>query len=789
MNKPLFATSLMSSDDSLGFDDPIVRAVLAEHPGWSVEQAAEYLQRLDAAAARDGFFEPLDDNFSRDADDPEADDSDTGDGAGAATPRAFASSFLVDESASLGPGDAIGHYRIVRLAGGGAHGRVFEAVENIADATRDRERSAGSRESGNMDGPVAIKVVRNRTFDAGDRLEIERLVLSSLDHPNLVSAISSGQLPGGTPYLVMDFIDGQPLDDYVAERHPSYLDIAALFVQLAKAMEYAHGQDVLHRDLKPSNILIKSDSVPIITDFGLAKRLNVTDESSLTATGAMIGTLGYLAPEQADTQRSEITRAADVYGLGATLYAILTGRAPLKSDNLLETLDAIRKRPPEKPCEIVPDIPLDLQTICLKCLEKEPASRYRSMGELADDLQRFMDGRRVAARGPRLDQRLMRWSRKNPWIAGLAFTSAASVLIGLVVSVTLWRQSRRWYDRSQEMVATARQILQTGDRFAETTLSATPEILAYRQERLRQSVQFFDALVELHPNDDELYMESAVAWFRLAKVCSLRAHYEEAYTAYSTALQRFQGVSLLHPEDHSIRFDIFHCMLGLHQANTELGEKELADGLLEEAWQTIQDLNTLAPEEHKYRDALAHTSLVVADSWINSKDFESAKRAAELAWEVATQLKAEIPEPHLFWLHTGTAALMLSHCHRAQGDYAAAENWLTIGTAETEACLSRPLEDPGELSVWAKVLWHWSQLEKVRGNSDASNAWLDTLFAFLDNCRRAFPDYVVFQDLVAYCASQCGRKLPETPVKLPVEDKPEIRLLKLGLISDEALVK
>jgi len=282
---------------------------------------------------------------------------------------------------------------------------------------------------------VALKMilpVHLKSSGAVNRFRTEAEAAASLDHECILPIYSVGE-QDGTPFYSMKFAEGGPLSARIENYWDKPHETAALIAKLARAIAYAHERTILHRDLKPGNILFDGAGKPYVSDFGLAKWLQ--RECDLTQTLAILGTPFYMAPEQAADSRA-VGAGADVYSLGAILYQMLTGHPPVSGETPMEVLRRAAEQAPRRPRLTNHHVPRDLETICLKCLEKETASRYSSAVALAEDLDRFCAGRPIKARPAGLTTRMWHWTRRNPAIAGLA-----AALIALVsLSGILWRE-------------------------------------------------------------------------------------------------------------------------------------------------------------------------------------------------------------------------------------------------------------------------------------------------------------------------------------------------------------
>jgi WD40 repeat protein len=340
------------------------------------------------------------------------------------------------------PAPAVPGYEILGELGRGGMGIVYRA--------RDTR----------LNRVVALKMIRAEALAKADetaRFRAEAEAVARFQHPNLVQIFEVGEC-GGRPFCALEYVSGGSLAQQLAGQPRPSGEAAALVEVLARAMHYAHEHGVVHRDLKPANVLLSlnrerlrndepgpprlrlNEVVPKVADFGLARRLDV--DSGLTATDVVMGTPSYMAPEQAAGRAKEVGPAADVYALGAILYECLAGRPPFRAATALATLDQVRHAEPARVRALNAQVPLDLETVCLRCLEKDPARRYPSAAALADDLRRFLHHEPVRARPLGLAGRAVKWIRRRPVVAALLMVvTAALAALAVEGAVFMVRQT------------------------------------------------------------------------------------------------------------------------------------------------------------------------------------------------------------------------------------------------------------------------------------------------------------------------------------------------------------
>src|SRR3981081_4333805 len=270
------------------------------------------------------------------------------------------------------------------------------------------------------------------------RFLAEAETAASLHHTNIVQIYEVGE-DKGAPFFSMEYVESGSLADRLRTGMMPPREAAQLLISVARALHFAHQNGVVHRDMKPANVLLDPEGVPKVTDFGIAKRLK--SDTSLPLSGAVIGTPTYMAPEQAKGTSRDVGAAADVYALGTILYEMLSGRPPfLPEDPDTAVTVRVITEDPVSPAFFRPGIPRDLETICMKCLEKEPRDRYASAAAFAEDLRRYLDDESIMARPPTTVVRTIKWIRRHPW----RFVSRAALVLAVTVGA-VWLYDWEFY--------------------------------------------------------------------------------------------------------------------------------------------------------------------------------------------------------------------------------------------------------------------------------------------------------------------------------------------------------
>ena len=428
----------------------------------------------------------------------------------------------------------------------------------------------------NLDRQVALKMILTGKLASEEdvqRFYSEASSAAALEHPGVVPVYEVGE-QNGQHFFSMGFVEGESLASLIARSPLSPQKSAQMLVKISEAMVYAHGEGVIHRDLKPANVLLDNKNNPHISDFGLAKK--VSSASNLTMTGQIIGTPSYMPPEQASGATDQINEIADVYSLGAILYCCLTGRAPFQAANAMETLRQVVERDPVAPRQLNSQVDLDLDTICLKCLEKDPQRRYQSAQELVDELNRFLAGQPIQARRISSLDRAVRWCRRNPVTTGLLCALVLTVVGGISGVAWQWGQAEYQKNLTQEAQesemdmasdtsesvsdsARAQELVEAQLKLehqdfldahkvivhrTQAVLVATPgkdaALNAGQQQVLEINLEYFQQFIERHTGSQEKLGIVAMASFLSGQIQAAMNDPESALQSYQLVLQRLQ---------------------------------------------------------------------------------------------------------------------------------------------------------------------------------------------------------------------------------------------------------
>jgi eukaryotic-like serine/threonine-protein kinase len=502
-----------------------------------------------------------------------------------------------------------------------------------------------------LDRLVALKMILGGAH-AGSaellRFRTEAEAVARLKHPNIVQIFEVGT-QGSFPYCTLEYVDGGTLARKTAgtPQLPRYA--ARLTEILASAIHAAHLRGIVHRDLKPANILLEPVSigtagdsrgaasafdpdcwVPKITDFGLAKRLDV--DSSQTQSGTLLGTPSYMAPEQADGQGRPITPATDIYALGAILYELLTGGPPFRGTSLLETIMQVVDQEPVPPRRLQPKIPKDLETICLKCLEKDPRKRYSTGELLGQDLHLFLANRPIQARPVGGAERAWKWSRRRPAAAALIVTGTLALLTASVGGYWLAgheRALRKELERKTDEAVRERNHADTQERQAaknyqlarnavdqmltrigQDRLASEPHMEEVRRDLLGQALSFYNQFLEEKSTDPETIAGTAQASSRVGDIQELLGKPREAERAYSNAIDLFGQLKTPSPRD---RYDLAGAYNNLGILYHSEGQRLRAEKALHEALIIKQALTREFPDHVDFGWSLAKT----LNNWAN----------------------------------------------------------------------------------------------------------------------------------------------------------------------------
>jgi tetratricopeptide (TPR) repeat protein/tRNA A-37 threonylcarbamoyl transferase component Bud32 len=516
-------------------------------------------------------------------------------------------------------------YEVLEELGRGGMGRVYKARQLALNRL------------------VALKMLRNEALAETEelaRFRREAETVARLRHPNVVQIYEVNEYHGH-PYFSMEFVEGGTLAARLAGKPQPPAEAARLVEILARAVHAVHECGVIHRDLKPGNVLMTADGTPKVADFGLARRLE--GDGLSTSVGRVMGTPPYMAPEQARGDTKAISAASDVYALGALLYEMLTGRPPFQAASVWDTIRQVLTTEAVPPRRLQPKVPADLETICLKCLEKEPAKRYASAQALAEDLGRYGRGEPIRARPSGLVERAWKWARRRPAVAALLAALLLVVVGSLVGLTTLWLRAKRERDRAEERFRMALQVVEKLKEVSESPELKARGLEEWRRKLLESATDFYQLLSRAGADDATVRAEQGKALRQLADLLNDLGRRDEAEGMYKQARSVFEELAAGRPTVADYRRELAISNNSLGSLYLDTGKAEQAEPTHQKALSLWQELAGAHPGEPSYREGEAVTYNALALLYHETGRDEPAREAWEKARDLLQELVARDP--------------------------------------------------------------------------------------------------------------------------------------------------
>jgi len=606
----------------------------------------------------------------------------------------------------------LGRFELLERLGVGGFGSVWKA--------RDKE----------LDRTVAIKIPRAGLM-TGDEQEMffrEARACAQLRHPNIVSVHEVGR-DGDNLYIVSDFVRGVTLGDWLTGQQLTSREAADLCAKIADALHHAHEQGVVHRDLKPANIMIDGDGQPHLMDFGLARR--DVGEVTITMDGQVLGTPAYMSPEQAQGEGHSADRRSDVYSLGVILFRLLTGEPPFRG-NARMIINQVINEPAPSPRKLNGNIHKDMETITLKCLEKEPAKRNATAKDLADELRRWLAGIPIHARPISRVEQSWRWARRNPRIAILSASVAALLVAVATLSTIGYASIRREKIKAVQSAAREsalrRQARQTVDdyftRVSQTKLLDAPGLQPLRKDLLELARSYHQELVEKGAGDVETLSDLAAAHFRVGEINGLLGDSANAIESFQQAAHVWESLLERRIDTPELKANLATAYVNLANLRGDFQEVKESIELCNKARQTWELLVREHPADHAFRLSLAQTVDQLANLQLRNGQFQDAEQSYQDAGAHYAPLMAQAAETvtvqRLFAVHLRDKARLYARI----GNRKDARDTLVKAS---EILQSNLRSNPANLSCGRYLATVFSQLGELHAVANEPNDALNCL--------------------------------------------------------------
>jgi serine/threonine protein kinase len=627
-----------------------------------------------------------------------------------------------------------------------------------------------------LNRPCALKTILAGDHAAPEvavRFLAEAETVARLRHPNIVQIHTIGD-HDGRPFIELEYIEGGSLAGRLDGTPWPASRAAPLIETMARVVHQAHALGVVHRDLKPANVLMADDKTPKLTDFGLAKSLH--GDSGLTRSETILGSPSYMAPEQADGRAREVGPAADIYSLGAILYELLTGRPPFRAATVLETLEQVKSTEAVPPSRLQPGLPRDLETITLKCLEKEPPRRYATALELADDLRRFLEGKPILAQPVGPLERGLKWVRRRPLETALLVVTSLAVISltwGFTASSyernlekknraldSALEEAERQRSRAKRGFDQARQVVDHFITLIEKRLD-DPRLKSARDELLADGLAYYQDVLRQWDDTPELQFELIRTYAGAARVADSLGSRSEALKAYQQALSMLEALARQHPGAPQYQLELAEVHHSLGGFYSDIGQVDQALREYEEGLAIREQVRRERPNDARVLTDLARSHGYIGDLLLNAGRLDEAEAAYLRSHSIRQNLARAAPGDVVLQFQLSRSFTNLARLDRQKGRLAQSRDAYRQAIAILE-----PLDaGPRELADFrADLAWTCGQLgslllEMDPPDADEALVQLRRGRSLYEELSRAHPGISEYQSGMGRGSLEIGRAL------------------------------